>query len=765
MKDDILNKRLAIYNNYDDFGKNSYNYIKGNDYVAFLINENEVIYWINLEVIWKQLGIIVTNTENVTENGDTIVNIKLSGNNNVIYDYLPSIPDEERINSLSNFCTNYPYIKHINLNNTINLTDISNAFNNITIDSFSLYTNNVTNAVNCFNNTIINCDISLNFDNPNVNIDSLFAKSSCKNNTITINANFESDKYYHIIYNYDTYNLFNYDIYKFIFNRNLEITTYANNIDNYIKANNVLVNILNDIYDVNQSYSNNIQHIEANKVELDFAYSAKYYNCEVTCDIIYIGQLYAYNVGRKKIKIKSSNVVKEVGIDITYMLDASNVKYTGYGCLIKIDNNTKITFLNDDASDYNYRIPAYIFNVKVVDDNFLSIFNNKVDLNQLNDDFDVLSDINLIDSKYKDLCYFNIQSTDTKILEHFTNNIIIKNGFVPTLRTYDFTIFDNIIIDTYEYAKNFDVYDYPDFVFMNYGNISISNGYMRGFYKLNDNVNGYWNGLRCEFLNEVTAYINTDEVIYIYCNDYNNADFLYEKIKFIPKDKNINNIIKVNIIEAGDNGAYSNFNFDISSFIYNNECNVYITSSQPIFFKYNPDITFYPVEFMQAIRYISKNDKICNVINDMIISQDDLVDNIDEIKDINSVYLNFVEDNYMPIRNTFNWNEKPYGNVVNLYGNINADFNVHSSRRDCDFVHIDFNKIKTGNYIDIIRIPNLDESSIKKIPNALIDNSSTEEEIKTPINIIMFRSQYNYLNETDTNIILSKNYEIAITEN
>lgn len=164
------NTNLFVYNNYNDFGENSYNYVKGNDIIAYIENIYQVIYWLRLEVIWRPLNVVFTSSGtivNETEFGGAVY-IQNIGNNN--YKFLSAIPDEYRILSMANFLSNYSTIETIYLPNTINLTNLNRAFENSNIKSCVLNTLKVNDLSYAFLNCKNNFNITFTIDSPQGNI-------------------------------------------------------------------------------------------------------------------------------------------------------------------------------------------------------------------------------------------------------------------------------------------------------------------------------------------------------------------------------------------------------------------------------------------------------------------------------------------------------------------------------------------------------------------------------------------------------------------
>ena len=264
----MKNTNLFVYDNYNDFGENSYNYAKGNDIIAYIENIYQVIYWLRLEVIWRPLNVIFTSSGtivNETELGGAVY-IQNIGNNN--YKFLPAIPDEYRILSMANFLSNYSTIETIDLPNTINLTNLSHAFENSNIKSCILNTFKVNDLSYAFLNCKNNFNITFTIDSPQGNI-------KCEN--MLQDAVF--DTFNLIDANKDNENHFNIQILKagiYVTNNkdNLAILNFSG--DNF-RCDNLYLSYPNDSYRVKNInveyiaiYSNiGAVNIEANETLLD----------------------------------------------------------------------------------------------------------------------------------------------------------------------------------------------------------------------------------------------------------------------------------------------------------------------------------------------------------------------------------------------------------------------------------------------------------------------------------------------------------------
>lgn len=150
---------LQVYNNYDQFSDASNSYIKGEDHVCYIITENEVIYWIALENVWRPLNVVTTSAGNI-EGIDNPVNVTLRiVDGGMIYTRVPNIPDAERIINIDNFLTNYPQIEYLDFTGNINTVSMRKAFADSNIkDAGNINFDKVEDITNIFSGCA-------NFDN------------------------------------------------------------------------------------------------------------------------------------------------------------------------------------------------------------------------------------------------------------------------------------------------------------------------------------------------------------------------------------------------------------------------------------------------------------------------------------------------------------------------------------------------------------------------------------------------------------------------
>lgn len=150
---DIGPRYLQVYSNYDQFSAASDDYVKGEDHVCYVVTENEVIYWIALENVWRPLNVVTTSAGTI-EGIDNPVNVTLrTVDGGILYTRVPNIPDAERIISMDNFLQNYSQIEYLDFTGNVNTTSMVSAFANSNIkDVGNLNFNKVTNFLSAFEN-------------------------------------------------------------------------------------------------------------------------------------------------------------------------------------------------------------------------------------------------------------------------------------------------------------------------------------------------------------------------------------------------------------------------------------------------------------------------------------------------------------------------------------------------------------------------------------------------------------------------------------
>lgn len=406
------NTNLFVYNNYNDFGENSYNYVKGNDIIAYIENIYQVIYWLRLEVIWRPLNVIFTSDGtivNETELGGAVY-IQNIGNNN--YKFLPAIPDEYRILSMANFLSNYSTIESIDLPNTINLTNLNRAFENSNIKSCILNTLKVNDLSYAFLNCKNNFNITFTIDSSQGNI-------KCEN--MLQDAVF--DTFNLIDNNKDTENHFNIQILKagsYVTNNkdNLVILNFSG--DNF-RCDNLYLSYPNSSYRVKNinveyiaMYSNiGAVNIEANEVLLD-NYKNNINNDEtftnIKCNTLVINE----------------TAICQITLDIDYVKIIRlclNDTYTNYNMIgscrnilktnLTLDNClNKIEFVGDKDTDW---VPYGTFIMNEVNNEAWNKLGAKIYYAWKDNTYTKFADIKLQDVEIEDFGVYDIPIDNIEI--------------------------------------------------------------------------------------------------------------------------------------------------------------------------------------------------------------------------------------------------------------------------------------------------------------------------------------------------------------
>lgn len=187
---DIGPEYLQVYNNYDQFSDASSKYVKGEDHVCYIVVENEVVYWIALENVWRPLNVVTTSAGTI-EGIDNPVNVTLrTVPGGVVYTRVPNIPDAERIISMDNFLQNYPEIEYLDFTGNINTVSMRSAFANSNIKNVdNINFNKVEDMLSAFencNNFDENYTLTINNESDNIEFNGTFYNSNITNIVINI---------------------------------------------------------------------------------------------------------------------------------------------------------------------------------------------------------------------------------------------------------------------------------------------------------------------------------------------------------------------------------------------------------------------------------------------------------------------------------------------------------------------------------------------------------------------------------------------------
>lgn len=706
-------KNMFVYNNYNEFALDSYNYIKGNDIIAFISSIYEIIYWIRLEIIWKKLNVEFISSGGTTTAGEPKGSVKLvyhAGED--IITTLPAIPDTDRITSMNNFLKEYPYIENINLD-TINLTSLNNAFANSNLHSITINTHDVINYKNAFANcNIDNLIIDFYSIRTRSDIYDIFEGSTISNLEI-LNGNED-------IYVGDDCNI---NIIKYI-NGSVYIGKY-NIKSNDITAKSVYLNDINDI-------------------------------ANIVCDNLYI----VYDRGSTNIdnvlNCKTKNIIfneswfnTELNIifDLTVL---QNITILNNFTLGVIKSNINLNDISEDIFILNkeHAIINNVFNVDSVNIdlinrfNFLPLFCTSVDDETKGADINIdLSDTNYIINAPR--CY------------KFPNNTYIKGKInkiaVPTenvekyiiINTY--TIHDNVITkidcdldDISENCKLNGIFNFKNPNFISY---IYNKELLRHFENIDSSINTYIGNCWYKYKEsgEVERFEN-------YC--------ITNKIKLFTTDI-------YNIGFTTDHSIYGGVYIDLEKYIIKNDkiTNIDVPDNGII------NIDNVNVAVKGRINYTifisSKNNMSVKVIS--------VKNSIPSLFLNNKSYGEKVPDGYYLV-NTFDgditiyiWNEK------SIYTNIIVTGTVYLVNKSNIILPEDNKNVITDitcksliledNDCYFCNLINLTEDSINNMLNVLVNNSAS---IKT---ITIYRTQYNKLHEDTITNVLNKNYQFSIREN
>lgn len=715
---------LFVYNTYDEFGLDSYNYIKGNDIIAYIDAIYEVIYWLYFELIWKPLGVQSTNSGYLV-NGVSLRKVTLNyseGSNK--YTTLPAIPDEERLGNLTNFLTNYPYIKNIKLNNAINIYNIDNAFKNCTFDIFELNVENVTDANNAFANSVFK-EVTFIFNKLNDNLNNVFIDS--KFDKVTIQAN----KEYLVILNSPIIN----------FNHNVEVRE-----DKVINYPIITIN------------SKNINW---------------YYTCNITCN------KFICNCNNFTFKINNNELHDEAVINLyinadTVILNSYNYTTSGtnyyFRTCLNIDNINNLIINGSNHFDiYSISYSGYIANVDVISNYLTTLnFNNikNISINELDNNLPIISglfiykDKNIIDDEFVNKHGFiPLAFTDETCTKYVDLDITINkniNGLIITKSIDNVTLrINNNTID-----KNIRLYYSPQTNF----NLSIIDDR-----NIIDDYNGYIqicskiNYINCVYLSGFIWYIGdvTDDDMFIdkfKSFDKNKTNVLYTN-RFPLTDDTYNTIINHNIkmiINEIIPGKQSIL-YDLNKLQYKNTFGRYLKGNE-----LNEQLIFdvtdveFNVKFRQGLHnpyYVTKTDINFRVECVLPIYYSYLYEN-----DITDIQKEFTK-NYFFV-NRFS---------TAVLGAPNDYFNIKEIY--IDYAHIITKKINTTvtniitekldsyySRINIKGFQNLTSDCLNNLCTKVINN------VTGIANFEIRRQQYNQLTQENINFVLSRNYQFAIEE-
>ena len=764
MATNFTNKYMQVFQNYNEFGEHSADYVRGEDHIAFLIEENEVIYWLYLEQVWRPLNVRTTTTGEL-EDGRTKVAVRLEYvEGGQKYTSVPNIPDPERITSMSRFLEDYPDIEEVNVSGTVNLTDLSYAFADSKIKDFSMLdTSNVDNISYMLENVDNNLDITINTNSGNLNHYNVIKSANI--NSLTINAPNNLNMDYLSSVNYST----KIKSVKCIFNDNIEDNIYDYEVD--IDVTNFNENVFTNIENITYPYV----HINCGYVKYDHNVNINAKKCVINWfrNGTTIGNI--YNINAEKIIFNINN-----NLSASFNINAINTKeieisnsYTGgfkfgYG-LNK--NDAKLTFRNKIGS------LLYYFDVTdEVNNDYVNKYSDvgAVYLRQYKTLYKETANINITE---KPLNARIVLSNDNKsnLIDIVIKNKININNVI--------TGFNKLIIDNSSF--NFSKEDAPT-IDAGYEPIAEykEGSYIKGVYKIMNN--SYNNVLAINAIyKDIYLYVN-----YVYINI---------GIRLIDNVINTNNIkieytnyisLTIDDIDSNNIQIKNLFDNDIHIVLTNGNIYDYKTINKAIEYIEHKKLNIYGLDNIPCITpfinyCIKENNVYFHNAGDLIFQANFNSYDIHKIIMFDSEYYDeeyynnfpniylycddnsYIKDFVVNLRYVYNTSESDFGNYIKtkyIYGIINLILPVYVTTlnlKDVSYIHIDISKVKVyDNQSSIIYFNNLDDESTINLVTKLIDNTS--ESTKT---IYMYRSQSNIIGEENIATAVAKNYEFAIIEN
>ena len=747
MATNFTNKYMQVFQNYNEFGEHSADYVRGEDHIAFLIEENEVIYWLYLEQVWRPLNVRTTTTGQL-EDGRTKVAVRLEYvEGGQKYTSVPNIPDPERITSMSHFLEDYPDIEEVNVSGTVNLTDLSYAFAGSKIKDFSMLdTSNVDNIYGFINN-ISNNDLIIKFST-NKTLDD-FKISDVDINKLTITANRKNDN------SLWSFIDFNCDELELISNKEQysKITVSGSSIDT-IKNENGQVTLQ---YSADGGYNNFINNVYAfiTRINCD-SIIAESININGDTCILYENSRDTYNF-KYKAFVNVNNLI--IGTGSNYQM------YIQFGSGIKYNEDVNI-----DINIANNRyIPSFIFTTPIVDDAFYAKYaqyNCPISIFQYKTTFTEVADVNISNITDSNLIYIPYNINDSNInFDVSSLNIEIYNKVNINFSSNEQLKYNRFIIDN----TNLNLAEDNLPIIKNKTNIYDSDiDFDRIIATEECRISGKYdcknNGIAdMGAFKDITFYncpefriayelvdrnINFNDCINIYINNYKNGPN-FNPIKLL--DKEDTNIINSILTASSTYYGVDNIPYFIIDYLENKQVNIDFTSNN----------VSYLCWFLNYYEYTSSDKPIIIKKTCVLCYRTFNVRNTDNKE---SVYIDCKEDGVLILGFNVN-NYNPH--VSNIYGNVilrleYTEWNNNSIVEDAKINHIDIKEViltETSTRYEMFNIA-LDEESTINLVAKLIDNTSSSTRT-----IYMYRSQSNIIGEENIAAAVAKNYEFAIIEN
>lgn len=754
MATNFTNKYMQVFQDYNEFSEHSADYVRGEDHIAFLIEENEVIYWLYLEQVWRPLNVRTTTTGQL-EDGRTKVAVRLEYiEGGQKYTSVPNIPDPERITSMRHFLEDYPDIEEVNVSGTVNLTDLSYAFAGSKIKDFSMLdVSNVTTMERMlYNVDDESLDIIINNAVRLYNINYIIGNKSNINKLIIHLGNTISDvligsiagKINEFEHDYEWHDTNDYRLYSLSSNNSIVLYGLT---ANKVKGKYILLE--------QYHLETNVKNIECGQCYIECG-GKNTGEININCERISL-----HCTGESNLYINSKYIVNTTHPFRLLNINGNNIIRANFGYGISVNNNFEV------AS--NGAIGNFIFTTPIVDDTFYAKYaqyNTPISIFQYKTTFTEVADVNISSEVDSNLLYadWNI------IINNYFNNINIEIYNKINVRLLDdlYSLYKDyiprkIIIDN----RNINLTDIDDYPVIEYSYRStihsqtetlIDKYRISGKYKVIQD-NGY--KICNSFMFKDIDIYSKNDIVTVYSPSTNLYNF--------DNNRNIKIHSKIHLILIQSN----NVNFDINSLIVNNSiyisCNILNSKNCLLKIKYieNVELNIFG-GILSVFRYWLENSTITNYINikgNVFLCENNslsstifgLVDNV-YIKCDDDCWINYL-DGHVSTRNiTFTSIAKNINGIINI---TLTDYVSSLSYTTNNIEHIDIYNVKCiSTSTQILSYLSLDNETTINLITKLIDN--TDSSSKT---IYMYRSQANIIGEENIAGAVAKNYEIAIIEN
>lgn len=751
MATDFTNKYMQVFQTYDEFGEHSADYVKGEDHLAYLIQENEVIYWLYLEQVWRPLNVRTTTTGEL-EDGRSKVAVRLEYvEGGQKYTSVPNIPDPERITSMANFLEDYPDIEEVNVTGTVNLTDLSYAFAGSKIRDFSKLD---TSKVNNLTQTLYNLQSVDNNFIINSEKTSIICRNLCNKGIRELTLNIPNCTELHssniTIISGGTINKLNINCKEEL---NLGVLQ-----DDTVQIDNIICNGSYTIV-LLSTRKNFIENITGNEITF-------IKNNDGT------SPFGTYNIECNKIILSCKD---NLGLNTKFYLNKCNE------IILDNKNNNYINFkfgggIYNANALYNiknsYVIGNFVFTTPVVDDDFYAKYNHPISIFQYKTTFEEVADVRITEATDSSLIYVNWNNInfDTSNMNIEINNNI---GYDCNNNSNTFNIFkldnNNIEYDDYN--------NMPLIRGLGIDNLNVNEGIITGNYKIDviyrennifNNVNLYfYNVYELLFIDETDNpnwLINNNVHIYYKDNLHITTNNNFTDIEFIFDIKNIHNNNNPNLFIGVFEGNY-NTPYNKVKFKYYDDINIEVKCNTT-----NKGYILNPFYYYLLNSSIDKPIILGMLKYEHIWAIGQYSSNI-YVGELNDVYINCEDDCYIyEIIYIDDLNDVHYCypmDVENIHGIINIGLHRYYTNKtypticESKLKHIDINKVFANvENVMILEYINVDDETTIGLITQLVDNANNNKST-----IYMYRSQANIIGEDNIAAAVAKNYEFAIIEN